>query len=158
MKVKPFPSDAPIIALRSEVAMSSKGAPYKIVFHWCIILPFINYVIWLGGRVGRPKDDTRRQRGGRGLERSKKRWRNLWTVPYIVCIMLPILFLIVVFALFFYLIVLYTLCYLSYCVVCTLFVSCPPTCNFCWQKPIEKTDGILLWPGIYWTQNIELAD
>ena len=48
MTVKPFPSEASKIAPRSKIAMSSKGAPYKIVFHWCVIRPLINYVIWLG--------------------------------------------------------------------------------------------------------------
>ena len=46
VKVKPFRSEASKIALRWKIAMSSKGAPYKIVYHRYAIFPFINYVIW----------------------------------------------------------------------------------------------------------------
>ena len=61
------------MATRSKIAMSSKGGPYKIVFHRYGIYPFINYVIWLGGR-GVGQKMTQDDKGeGRGLERSEKR-------------------------------------------------------------------------------------
>ena len=33
VKVKPFPSEASKIALRLKIAMDSKGAPNKIIYH-----------------------------------------------------------------------------------------------------------------------------
>ena len=52
VKVKPFPSEAYKIAPRLKIAMISKGAPFKIVFHRYVIRLFINYVNPLGGRGG----------------------------------------------------------------------------------------------------------
>ena len=45
VKVKPFPSEASRMAPRWKIAMSSKGAPYKIVYHRNVIFQFMNYVI-----------------------------------------------------------------------------------------------------------------
>ena len=45
VKVKPFPSEASKIAPRGKIDMSSKVAPYKIVYHRYVIFLFINYVI-----------------------------------------------------------------------------------------------------------------
>ena len=72
VKVKPFPSEASKMAPRSKIAMSSKGTPYKIVFHRYVICPFINYVIWL---VGRPKDDATLQKGGEGSGKVPKKMK-----------------------------------------------------------------------------------
>ena len=40
VKVKPFPLQASKIAPRWKIAMSRKGASYKIVYHWYVIFPF----------------------------------------------------------------------------------------------------------------------
>ena len=75
VKVKPFPSDseAAKMAPKSKLAISRKGAPYKIVFQGYIFRSFINYVIWFGGRGGGQKMMQDDKGEGRGLERSEKR-------------------------------------------------------------------------------------
>ena len=45
LKVKLFTSETSKRAPRSKIAIDSKVAPYKIVFHGYVICAFINYVI-----------------------------------------------------------------------------------------------------------------
>ena len=42
VKDKPFPSEASKIAPRRKIAVSSKGVPYKIVYHRYVIFPFMS--------------------------------------------------------------------------------------------------------------------
>ena len=73
VKVQPFPSEAYKIAPRSKIAMTGKGATYKIVFHRYVIRPFINYVIWVRGRwVGQKMTQDDKGEGVKGLEWPEK--------------------------------------------------------------------------------------